>query len=108
MVQKLKKWVCTTPDRPGTKTEIIIVTINVKVNPEDDTLTVICCSLELHFSPDSRLFYSEIKGIEQKFGIDALEQEHVDWKIGDTNSKVWCHIVLHFPHSDDKLNETFV
>ena len=33
---KLKKWVCTARDLPGTKTEIIIVTINVKVNSEDD------------------------------------------------------------------------
>ena len=43
-VQKLKKWVCTTRDRPGTKTEIIMVTLNVKVNPEEDTLTAICCT----------------------------------------------------------------
>jgi hypothetical protein len=35
VVQKLKKWVCTTRDRPGTKTERIIIKINVKVN--DDT-----------------------------------------------------------------------
>ena len=41
MVQKLKKWICTARDRPGTKTEIIIVTINVKVNSEDDTFSEI-------------------------------------------------------------------
>ncbi len=41
VTQKLKKWVCTGRDRPGTKTEIIIVTRNLKVNPEDDTLPVI-------------------------------------------------------------------
>jgi hypothetical protein len=35
-VQKLKKWVRTGRDRVGTKTEIIIVTINIKVNPEED------------------------------------------------------------------------
>ena len=43
VVQKLKKWVCTARDRPGTKTETIIVTLNVKVNPEEDTFTAICC-----------------------------------------------------------------
>ena len=43
VVQKLREWVCTTRDRPGTKTEIIIVTINVKVNPEEDTFTEIFC-----------------------------------------------------------------
>ncbi len=36
MVQKLKKRVCTARDRPGTKTEIIRVTLNVNVNPEED------------------------------------------------------------------------
>ncbi len=46
-VQNLKKWVCTTSDRPGTKTEIIIVTLNVKVNPEEDTLVSICCTVSL-------------------------------------------------------------
>ncbi len=40
-VQNLQKWVCTTRDRPGTKTEIIIVTINVKVNPEEETFATI-------------------------------------------------------------------
>ena len=30
--------------RPGTKTETIIVTLNVKVNPEEDTLAAICCT----------------------------------------------------------------
>jgi hypothetical protein len=45
LVQKLNKWVCTSRDRPGTKTEIIIVTINVKVNPRDDTFTGISCSV---------------------------------------------------------------
>jgi hypothetical protein len=43
-VQKQKKWVCTSRDRPGTKSEIVIVTINVKVNPEEDTLATICCN----------------------------------------------------------------
>jgi hypothetical protein len=32
---------CTSRDRPGTKTEIIIVTIHVKVNSEEDTFTSI-------------------------------------------------------------------
>ncbi len=57
-VQKLKKWVCTARtvqtqklfvqklfvQKPGTKTEIIIVTINVKVNPGDDKFVAICCN----------------------------------------------------------------
>jgi hypothetical protein len=30
--------------RPGTKTEIIIVTINVKVNSEEDTFSVLGCT----------------------------------------------------------------
>ena len=33
--------------RPGTKTEIIIVTINVKVNSEEDTFVAICCMTTL-------------------------------------------------------------
>ena len=33
---------CTTRDRPGTKTEIIMVTLNVKVNSKEDTLAAIC------------------------------------------------------------------
>jgi hypothetical protein len=45
VVQKLKKWVCTTRDRAGTKTEIKIVTIIVKVNSEDDTFSAICCKM---------------------------------------------------------------
>jgi hypothetical protein len=35
---------CTARDRPGTKTEITIVTINVKVNSEEDTIAAICCT----------------------------------------------------------------
>ncbi len=31
-------------DRPGTKIETIIVTLNVKVNPEEDTFAAICCN----------------------------------------------------------------
>ena len=41
VVQKLKKWVCTVRDRPGAKSEIIIVTLNVKVNPEENTSAAI-------------------------------------------------------------------
>jgi hypothetical protein len=42
--EKLKKWVCTARDVPGTKTGIIIVTINVKVKSEDDTFSAIGCN----------------------------------------------------------------
>ncbi len=47
VVQTHSFW--TTRDRPGTKTEIIIVTINVKVNPEEDTFATICCIMEEGF-----------------------------------------------------------
>ena len=46
---------CTARDRPGTKTEIIIVAINVKVNPEEDTFAAICCPVQRSF-PISQLF----------------------------------------------------
>ena len=44
-VRKLKKWVCTARARPGTKTDIKIVTIDVKVNSEEDTFDRICCPM---------------------------------------------------------------
>jgi hypothetical protein len=44
-VHKLKKWVCTARARPGTKTDIKIVTIDVKVNSEEDTFDRICCPM---------------------------------------------------------------
>ncbi len=67
-VQKLKKWVCTTRDRPGTKTEIIIVTINVKVNSEEDTFAEIYCTcLPRHLS--CLVFFSlTIRHIRLSFG----------------------------------------
>ncbi len=46
-VQKLKKWVCTARDRPATKTEIKIVTINVKANSEEVTFAEIYCTVGL-------------------------------------------------------------
>ena len=45
VVQKLKKWVFTGRDRPGTKTEIIIRTINVTVHSEEDTFVKICSTV---------------------------------------------------------------
>jgi hypothetical protein len=58
-VQKLKKWVCTTRDRPGTKTETIIVTLNVRVNPEGDTLAVIYCASGDDLVKESSPFFSQ-------------------------------------------------
>ncbi len=52
---------CTTRDRPGTKTGIIIVTISVKVNSKDDTFSTIGGKFPITISGKIRRFHVGVR-----------------------------------------------